>query len=389
MLPGFPELPGLPGLPGMPGLPVPFPVGPGGPGGFDIDLGEILAFLREPETIFALDAIFDVIDIDPLDDLFTNEGLTGLLALGAVFEILFELGIKIGVSVERDAFGIDGTFLDQLTEETANGFGPEAAAVLIGLVEAIIPDIGEGLLGEDVVPITLPPEFDVSNGVADIAKVEIPTGFYAVDIGDPTEVGDLPTIILGLVDEDADDSDVFQLISKIVTGVSGANLDLNTEPGIDGVTLLDIDKDRYTLGIEDSGGDVTDIITFFGEGVAEDLAALATPLDLTDADNALSFVDVDGGAVNLGVDNPLSDLVGESINSVAELEVVVNAVVTGSSPAVELIGYDEDTLSFIVTNAQTGGQDWVVLHGDRLAEILETLDLPPLDFHPEEPDAYV
>jgi hypothetical protein len=200
-----------------------------------------------------------------------------------LFSRLLKLSTDIGVGFERSANGIPDNPLTDLIDDVGDRFGSKAAGIVEyafgALTEALGPDLrGDGELA------TLPPDFDVNNGVADTKTVELPDDQYRLDIGSPENVGngELARIILGIVDRDADDNDIEQILFEHYTGNSGANLDFEFEPGIEGVDVVVApDKKSFTLFIEDNGGDapVIDELTISGPGAEAALEKFSDYID--------------------------------------------------------------------------------------------------------------
>ena len=184
---------------------------------------------------------------------------------------LLDFTTRIGAGVERSAAGIDDNPLTDLFADIEARLGIMAATVVAQSFDRLIISLGPNLLA-DVEPIRLPLEvgFDIDNGRADVASVDIPIGPYILDIGNTHNVGDgeFARVVLGLVDSDGDDNDLEQILNEITTGTSGANLDFEREPGIVGVDLLKVDQALayFVLGFEDGG--LIDELTFTGPGTA-------------------------------------------------------------------------------------------------------------------------
>jgi hypothetical protein len=283
----------------------------------------------------------------------------------------------IGVGVERSAIGDKDNPLSDIVRTIGETFGPGAKEVVDGALDALITSLGPDLLA-DVDLIVLPSEFDVSNGRADVASVPLPEGPYILDIGEAQNVGngEFARIILGAIDSDGDDNDAEQLLSEILTGASGAKLDYERVPGIDGVRLADISRSGYTLEIED--GSAVDTLTFMGDGAEAVIARLDAPANLADFRNDLSLVEVGAEDVDLGIRwfNPIFDFVGNELDSAMDVTALVEAAVSGDD-RLELIGLDDSRVSLVVHNHRIGSADTLVLYGDVVEQALEP-EVPPL-----------
>jgi hypothetical protein len=287
-----------------------------------------------------------------------------------LFNRLLTLSTRVGVGVERSAFGKEDTPLDAFVDDVGRTAGPEAAARVDQGFDRLIEVLGPNLLA-DVEPIVLPPAFDVDNGRSDTASVSLPEGPYILDIGTTENVGDgeFARTVLGLVDSDGDDNDAEQILREFVTGRSGANLDLEREPGIVGVELSDLTRESYTIAIEDAGA--TDVLTLGGPGAAAAIAALDGPAHIGDFRNGLSLVEVGVDPVSTGsfLWNPIPDLIGSRLSSEADVRALHDAARAGDD-RVELIGSDDDRLSIVVHNPRTGASDTLVLYGEVVEDAL-------------------
>jgi hypothetical protein len=219
----------------------------------------MLLILSAPKPSFGLSLVEEII--------------AWVTAPGMPLEQLLEDTTLIAVGVERSAAGIEPNPLSELIDDMEDEFGIGAAIILEGFANNLIDTFGPDLIA-DADQIILPPDFDVNNGLPDVATVSLPIGPYILDIGEPHNVGEgeLARVVLGLVDADHDDNDAEQILYEIFTGTSGANLDFEDEPGILGVELLNISLSEFTLLIEDA--DVIDMLTFVGPGTEDILARL-------------------------------------------------------------------------------------------------------------------
>ncbi len=317
--------------------------------GFDASIATLLTSL-DTETDIGLADVYTI----------AGGSLAGLLTLAT----------NVGVGVERAAYGDDDTPLTDLIYDVEQRFGSDAAMVVAYGFDVMIEVLGPNLLA-DVDPIVLPPVFDIDNGNSDIATVFLPTGPFIVDVGTTEHVGDgeFSRIVLGVVDSDGDDNDVEQLLSEMMTGRSGANLDFEFVPGIVGVTLLDISLDRITLALED--GDAIDTLIFAGEGTEAVLATLDTPADITDSASSMSFVEVgvDDIVIGGGSECPVLDLISDCLDATQAAEAIIDAAIDGD-PRFDVVGFDDSRISLVVHNIRTGAADTLVLFGDIIEGLL-------------------
>lgn len=287
---------------------------------------------------------------------------------------LLDFTTAIAVGVERSAIGSYDNPLTDFINDLEESSGSGAAALVEQFFDRLIEVLGQDLLA-DVDPILLPPAFDVDNGQPDDATVSLPTGSYILDIGNSHNVGDgeFSRIVLGLVDSDGDDNDAEQLLTEILTGISGANLDFEWEPGIVGVHLVDISLGEYTLELED--GDATDLLTFSGPGTEAVIAKLDVPANVVDFRNELSLVEIGVEEVELGwwFMNPIFDLVGRRLNTAEDVEALIDAALSGDE-RIELIGFDDSRISLFVHNGRTGSADMLILFGDIVEDVLSLTD---------------
>jgi hypothetical protein len=226
----------------------------------------MLLILSGPKASLALGMI---------DEELFVEFIAWVTAPGMPLEGLLHDTTIIAVGVERQAAGIEDNPLADLIDDVEAQYGSIVANIVEQAFDNLIEQLGPNLIA-DVDPIVLPPDFDVDNGLPDVATVLLPIGPYILDIGPTHNVGDgeLARIVMGLVDSDGDDNDAEQILYEMFTGTSGAHLDFEEELGIVGVDLLlDLNSlDEFTLVLED--GDVSDILTLAGPGVEAVLAKL-------------------------------------------------------------------------------------------------------------------
>ena len=276
----------------------------------------------------------------------------------------------IGVGVERRAAGYEDTTLDVFIDVIALLFGATVAEGVDGFFDGLIEALGSDLISDAELTV-LPPDFEVSNGMADTTTVTIPDGPYIVDIGSAERVGnaELARIILGFVDGDENDSDVQQILSELVTGTSGATLESEFELGLDGVQLTELSRTHYALEIAD--GAVADTLIFQGSGTETAIEDLNTRADLTDGESRLSLVEVGVEQVELGfwVLNPVVDLVGDTLDAAEDISALLRAAEIGDG-RIDLISRDADSVAMRIHNPMTGTWDTFVFYGDEVEEAL-------------------
>lgn len=250
--------------------------------------------------------------------------------------------------------------------------------VLKALFEAIAP----GLNVADTDPLTEEPVIDVANGVSETASLAIPTGEFVFEIGSPFSVGtqggssflshllglpisELSGILRNEVDADDNDNDAQQLLEEILSGRSGAVLDFETEPGIDGVELVGLTPVSFTLAFED-GEAATDRLTLEGPGAEAILAEFDARdgADLADGHNNLSLIEVGTDTLELGdqAENPIYDVVGAEFAGDDDLENLIGAAKDPSYPVVTLISEGPGSVSVRIDNAATGEFDLLVFY---------------------------
>ncbi len=250
-----------------------------------------------------------------------------------------------------------------------------------------VPEIREliaVIIGESDVPPVDPlfdePPIDVDNGIAESVTVEIPADeFFILEIGNVFAVGDdgplsrlgqrldleiseLSGIVRDTIDRDSDDDDVEQIFDEILTGVGSDNIDFENEPGIDGVELVGLTRESYTIAIEDN--DVADLLTFAGAGTAAILADFDTIVDISDGANSLGLVDVATESLVFGDGdaNPIFDLVGDAFDLV-DVEALFIAATDPTEDRVSLISDDGTSFAVRIENAATEAFDFVVFDG--------------------------
>lgn len=306
----------------------------------------------------------------PIDPAPPPTGLDTAILPG-VFEPLLAFATGIAVGVEATALGDDDNPITDLIGEIDAVFGAEAATAVDAVFDELIAAVGPDLLA-DVEPLVLPPNFDLDNDRADTASVELPDAPYILDLGTPENVGngELARIILRALDRDGDDDDAEQILLELFTGRSGANLDFETEPGIDGVTLVDLSREDYTLAFETAGG--VDVLTLEGPGVEAVLDRLDAPVLLSDGGDGVSLVEVGAEQVDLGDpwSHPLGELVGHRLGSRQDVEALLHAGERGDD-GVSLLASGPAWMAVAVHNDGTRETDTLVLFGDVVETVLD------------------
>lgn len=248
--------------------------------------------------------------------------------------------------------------------------------VLATLFEAIAP----GLNVADADPLTEEPVIDVANGISETATLAIPTGEFVFEIGDPFAVGtqgglsflshlvglpisELSGILRNEVDADDNDNDAQQLLEEILTGRSGAILDFENVPGIDGVELVGLTPTSLTLAFQD-GEAATDRLTLEGPGAEAILADFDARdgANLADGQNNISLIEIDSDTLELGDEdnNPIYDLVGNEFGGDDDLDALIAAAKDPAREDVKLISEDQGSISIRIDNPTTGEFDLLV-----------------------------
>jgi hypothetical protein len=199
------------------------------------------------------------------------------------------------------------------------------------------------------------PVMNVNDGVAETAQVHLEDEPYLFSLGLLDLSGkfgprsELFSRALNLnFDRDADDDDAYQLLKEIIDGDGGAFVDLEREPGVEGVELLALTADAYTVSFDND--EVVDVLTVEGpdvEGVLGDLNAPANPAD---------------GANHLSLVNTLPQ---------SMLEAVLKAALDRSDNRATLLGVENDNFAARVDNATTGEFDLFVFFGGAAEDAID------------------
>jgi hypothetical protein len=230
----------------------------------------------------------------------TQAGLDINAILDQIHDFL-DFASDIAIDLERYALDVNGlapgfaddTIIAEFINDVDETYGSDAADFITQVVDDVIQGLGERLLPaidkslNDLQSINI----DLSDGQEQRISAYIPDMPYILLVGDPRDVGggDLSDIIRTAIDGDADDSDVEQLFLEILSGVSGANLEKDFQPGINGVELVDLTSTSYSLSFEDSGnthGATRDLIEFRGPGVEAFLTDVNAPANFVDFRNS-------------------------------------------------------------------------------------------------------
>lgn len=240
------------------------------------------------------------------------------------------------------------------------------------LLRAINAIIGGENDVPNVDPIFPNPIIDIGNSLEEEATVLLPTEEYIIaGIGSPFEIGsryggfsflgqilglritEFSGIVRDTIDADLDDNDVEQILVEILTGQSGAKFDFETEPGIDGVELVGLTPETFTLALTTVDG-TTDRLTFGGPGTRSVLETLDSDANIGDSTNAISIVDLATETVELG--GQLADLLGTSFAGSSDAETLFNA--SFSDPRITLLSQMLE--SFSIRIDVNGLSDYIV-----------------------------
>ena len=247
-------------------------------------------------------------------------------------------------------------------------------------IRTVFETFGLGDVIAPIEPLTPEPPIDVDNGIAETAIVALPIGPYVLYIGNTfavgesggssavsdkigLEVSELSSIVRSEIDADANDNDAQQMLAEMVTGVSGAIFETETEPGIDGVELVGLTPDSFTFAFQDNG--VEDRLTLTGPGAKAILDGFDTDANIADGVNSISLVDLATETVVLGDpdDNPLSGILPDGFDGAASAQELLEALSEdddGQIGSVTLVSVDDTGFSVRVDNALTGELDYLV-----------------------------
>ncbi len=214
------------------------------------------------------------------------------------------------------------------------------------------------------------PVLNVNDATSETASVYIPDDAYLfslglLDLGGPFGP---PSEFFGQAvnlnfDRDADDDDAEQVLKEMIDGDGGAVFDFEREPGIDGVALLSITPDSYTLSFEN--GDALDVLTLQGSGIAAVIAKLDSPANVADGLNNLSLVDLseETVVVGSGAANPVPEIAEERIATEGELVALLDAALDPADERVHFLSVEPESFAVRVDNQATGAFDVLIFDG--------------------------
>lgn len=224
----------------------------------------------------------------------------------------------------------------------------------------------------DVAPLYDVPPLDINNGIAETATVVIPDGPYILDIGSPFSVGErgaasvfgrilnldiseLSAVIRTDIDADDDDNDALQLVKEIIDGRGGSKFDYDVQPGIDGVQLIAISPDQYTLAINDHAQ--IDQLTFQGPGIQTALTQLDKPAYLGDGMPTLSLIDIATETVAISDDHSplLQHVSGPSFYAESDLSTLWDAALDPTIDTIKAIEQSQTHLALQLADGSAEG----------------------------------
>jgi hypothetical protein len=223
------------------------------------------------------------------------------------------------------------------------------------------------------------PVMNVNDTASETASVFIPDEPYLfslglLDLGGPFGP---PSEFFGQAvnlnfDRDADDDDAEQVLKEIIDGDGGAVFDFEREPGIDGVTLLSITPNAYTLSFENS--DALDVLTLQGPGIAAVIRKLDAPANVADRFNNLSLVDLseETVAVGSGAANLIPEVAEEQIATEGQLAALLNAALDPRHESVSFLSVAPDSFAVRVSNAAMDASDTLIFDGLPAANAVAT-----------------
>jgi hypothetical protein len=261
---------------------------------------------------------------------------------------------------------------------------PQIQGVFTGLPQEIKTGVETGI--RDVLTLARPlfgpnevadgfslfpePVLNVNDTMPESASVFIPDDVYLFSLG----LWDLggpfgqPSEFFGQAvnlnfDRDADDDDAEQVLKEMIDGDGGAVFDFEREPGIDGVTLLSITPNSYTLSFEN--GDALDVLTLEGPGIEAVIRKLDSPADVGDGFNNLSLVDLSKETVEVGsgAATPLGGIADAQIDTEGELVALLDAALNSRDERVSLLSVEPDSFAVRVNNPAMGAFDLLIFDG--------------------------
>jgi hypothetical protein len=214
------------------------------------------------------------------------------------------------------------------------------------------------------------PVLNVNDATSESASVLIPDDVYLfslglLDIGG--RFGPLSELFSQAVnlnfDRDADDDDAEQVLKEFMDGDGGAVLDTERKPGIEGVELISITPDSYTLSFANS--DALDVLTLEGPGIEAVINKLDAPADVADSANALSLVDLSEETVEAGsgAANPIAGIADAWIDTEGELARLIKAALDPADERVDFLSIEPDSFAARVDNPATSAFDVLIFEG--------------------------
>ena len=214
------------------------------------------------------------------------------------------------------------------------------------------------------------PVLNVNDATSESASVLIPDDVYLfslglLDIGG--RFGPLSELFSQAVnlnfDRDADDDDAEQVLKEFIDGDGGAVLDTERVPGIEGVGLISITPNSYTLSF--ANGDALDVLTLEGPGIEAVVNKLDSPANLADSVNSLSLVDLGAETVEAGsgAANPITGIADARIDTEGELTALLEAALSPADERLSLLSIEPDGFAVRVNNAATNAFDVLIFDG--------------------------
>lgn len=277
---------------------------------------------------------------------------------------------------QRNSFGSNPAFNGPLTNAVE--------LALQQLITAVTPLFPPSVVapGQDLFP---EPIVNVNDRVPETASFSVPAdGPYLVSLG-LLDIGGFfgprselfSQVLLLNIDRDADDDDTFQLLSEMITGVSGGTFENESVPGIEGVTLASLTPGAYTLVFDN--GRAKDALTLEGPGAAAAIAALASEVNLSDGASGLELVDLSVQSIALGAANPIADLAQGALDSAAELTALLRAALDPEDARISLLGLEGEAVALRIANAAAGTADVVIFTGEAAETAIEAVAQDRID----------
>jgi hypothetical protein len=273
-----------------------------------------------------------------------------------------------------------GSFLQNVREQVApdvqefvGNISPEDQAAIESGLRTVLT-LARPLFGPNEVAdgFSLFPEpvLNVNDATSESASVLIPDDVYLfslglLDIGG--RFGPLRELFSQAVnlnfDRDADDDDAEQVLKEFIDGEGGAVLDTEGVPGIEGVELVSITPDSYTLSF--ANGDALDMLTLEGPGIEAVINKLASPANVADSVNALSLVDLSEETVEAGsgAANPIPGIADARIDTEGELAALLNAALNPADERVDFLSVEPGSFAVRVNNQATSAFDLLIFEG--------------------------